>query len=117
MLQKFTKSAALIADASQHLANVLMGFSEPVKSRLPFVAGLVVGARSLCVEITPVARRSSESVNGLVDGIVGRSVLVAQRGKASAVEMDCGNSGHEEGNDGKRIRQTLGQAMRGTDLQ
>ena len=77
----------LVTDAHEHLAHILDGLLQASESGNALVAGFVVGIRALWVEIPPVARCRGERLTGFQEGIVGRRILIAQRGAACAVKM------------------------------
>ena len=66
----------------------MLALSQLIKSFGPLVAGLIKGSLVLHVEITGIAGGIHEGFYRLVEGFVGSSVFLAERGGASAVEMD-----------------------------
>jgi hypothetical protein len=89
-----SQSALLIADASEHLAHVVMGSAKLGESRVTFCASLGIGSRPLHVKIPPVEFCIAQGVHSLVDGVVSSSVAITQVSEASAVEVDSGDSCH-----------------------
>ena len=69
----------------------MLALPELLQGLGPLVAGLIEGSLVLHIEITGIAGGVDEGFYGLVEGFVGSGVFLAERGGASAVEMDGGH--------------------------